>query len=185
MLLGTQIRAGYVLELNGTLFRVMNVTHLTPGNKRGIIQTQLRNLFSGNQEERRFSSDEKVVKAHLDQNEVEYLYSDDTCFYFMNTTTYEQSILDKEMIGDSSKYLLPNCKVSVSSYEGRAIGLELPKTVILTITEADPAVKNGTAAATYKSAVVETGLSVKVPEFVEVGQKIKVDTETGDYVERV
>ncbi len=185
MITATQIRNGMVLQLDNSLYRVMNVNHITPGNKRGIIQTQLRNLTSGNQEDRRFGSDEKVERVVLSQHEMEYLYADGEQYHFMNTETYEQVSLNKDDLGGMISYLLPNTKVTVEFFESNPIGVVLPQTVILAIVEAEPNVKRGTASGSYKQATVETGLAVRVPPFVEVGDRIKVDTTTGNYVERV
>ncbi len=185
MIAATQIRIGMLLQLDGTLYRVMNVNHITPGNKRGIIHTQLRNLTSLNQEERRFGSDDKVERATLEQHEMEYLYCEGNQYHFMNTESYEQISINQEDLAGMIHYLLPNNKVIVEFYDGRPVGVILPQSVILTVTEAEPAIKRGTASGSYKQARVETGLSVRVPPFVEVGDRIKVDTTTGDYVERV
>lgn len=173
-----------VLQLEGTLFRVMSVTHVTPGNWRGIVRVQLRNMTSGSQEERRFSSDEKVERATLAQHEMEYLYADGEHYHFMNTETFEQIALNGEDVEGITPYLLPNSKVTVEFFDERPIGVILPQSVVLTVTDAEPSVKRGTAAGSYKQATVETGLHVRVPPFVQAGDRIKVDTTTGEYVER-
>ncbi|MBI4237977.1 MAG: elongation factor P [Deltaproteobacteria bacterium] len=184
MIAATQIRVGMILELDKKLCRVMNVTHITPGNKRGIIQTQLRNLLSGNQEERRFGSDEKVERAILEQHEMEFLYADGEHYHFMHTENYEQVTFGADLIGDGKSYLLPNLKVVAEFYDGRPVSVVLPPSIALTVTEAEPTVRFATAAASYKQATLETGLNVKVPNFIQVGEKVKIDTSTGDYIER-
>lgn len=184
MLAATQIRHGMIIQLDGTLYRVMQVNHLTPGNKRGIIQTQLRNLTSGNQEERRFSSDTKIERAHLDAQVVEFLYADGAHLCFMNTTTYEQITIDSALVGDAVQFLLPNTRLTVELFQGAPVNIVLPQTVVLTIAEAEPTVKRATASASFKQAKVETGLAVKVPSFIQIGDKIVIDTTTGAYVER-
>lgn len=184
MITATQIKVGNVVLLDGGLYRIMNVVHVTPGNWRGMVQTKLRNIKTGTQMEKRFSSDEKVERVTFEQHEVEFLYADDDFFHFMNSVNYEQIALSKDIIGDLTKYLLPNCKVQIEMYEGRPIGIELPQTVVMTVTEAEPSVKRATASGSFKSATVETGLTIKVPAFIQVGDKVVVNTETGEYQER-
>lgn len=184
MITATQMKVGMIVVLDAQLYRVMSVVHVTPGNWRGMVQTKLRNVKSGTQMEKRFGSDEKVDRAVFEQHEVEYLYADDDFFHFMNTETYEQTTLSKELVGDATKFLLPNSKLRVESYEGTAIGIELPSTVTLKVTEAEPTVKRGTASGSFKSATLETGLVVKVPTFIQTGDSVVVNTETGEYSER-
>lgn len=173
-----------VLQLDGTLFRVMNVTHVTPGNWRGIVRAQLRNMTSGSQEERRFGSDDKVERATLAQHEMQYLYADGGQYHFMNTESFEQIALGQDEVAGITDYLLPNNMVTVEFFDERPIGVMLPQSVILTVTDAEPSIKRGTASGSYKQATVETGLQVRVPPFVQAGDRIKVDTTTGEYVER-
>ncbi|MBI4367450.1 MAG: elongation factor P [Deltaproteobacteria bacterium] len=184
MISATQIRQGMIIVHGGQLFRVMNVTHLTPGNKRAIIHTQLRNLKSGTQAEVRFSSDDKIDRAILELHEMEYLYAEGEHYHFMNTATYEQVSMSKEMLGNAVSYLLPNTKVECDFYDGQPVGIELPPTVTLKVVEAEPTVKRGTASSSYKQATLETGAAVRVPPFVEAGDVIKVNPATGEYVER-
>ncbi len=184
MLTATQIRSGMIVLLDAKLYRIMNVTHLTPGNKRGIIQTQLRNLTSGNQEERRFSTDEKVERATLMQHELEYLYCDGTQYHFMNTENYEAIELEASDLGAVIDFLLPNMKVIGEFHDERPVGVTLPQTVVLTVAESEPTVKRATASASFKQAKLETGFAIKVPNFIQAGEKIRVDTTTGEYVER-
>lgn len=184
MITATQIRNGMVIVHEGHLFRVMNVAHLTPGNKRAIIHTQLRNLKSGTQAEVRFSSVDKVERAILELHEMEYLYHDGEHYYFMNTETYEQLSLSGEVLGEAVHYLLPNTRVECDFYEGQAVGVELPPSVTLKVVEAEPTVKRATASASYKQATLETGAVVKVPPFIQAGDLVKVNPVTGEYVER-
>lgn len=184
MITATQIRHGMIISHEGQLYRVMNVTHLTPGNKRAIIHTQLRNLKTGTQAEVRFSSDDRVERAILELHEMEYLYSDGELYHFMNTESFEQVSITKELLGDAIHYLLPNTKVECDFYEGNAVGVELPPTVTLRVTEAEPTMKRATASASYKQATLETGATVRVPPFVDVGDLVKVNPATGEYVER-
>lgn len=179
------IRPGMIIVLDGDLFRVMSRDHVTPGKGNAFVRMQLRNIRLGNQAERRFGAQDKVEKAHLDQRIMEYLYNDADTFYFMDTETYEQIQMSSETIGDNVNYLLPNTKIQVDMYEGNPIGIEFPKNVELKVVEADPSVKRATASAQTKNATLETGMVIRVPSFVEAGDTIRVDTETGEYVERV
>lgn len=168
----------------GQLHRVMNVTHLTPGNKRAIIQTQLRNLKTGAQAEVRFSSDDRIERAIFELHEMEYLYNDGDHYYFMNTESYEQVSMGAELLGGMVDYLLPNTKVECDFYDGHPVGVEFPPSITLKIVEAEPTVKRGTASASYKQAKVETGATVRVPPFVEAGDLVKINPATGEYLER-
>jgi elongation factor P len=179
-----RIRAGAVIVFNGELCRVLSVTHLTPGNLRAMVQAKMRNVKTGVQFENRFRATEDVELAFLETHQMEYLYDDGERYHLMNSETYEQIEMDREMFGDAINYLLPNSKVQVTFYEGQPIGLELPTTVALKVIEADPSVKKQTASASYKKCVVETGLTVMVPVFVEAGDTIRIKTENGEYVER-
>lgn len=184
MITATQMKVGNVMLIDGELYRVMNVVHVTPGNWRGMVQTKLRNIRSGSQMEKRFGSDEKVERVTFEQHQVQFLYSDDDFFHFMNPENFEQIALEKDVIGDLAKYLLPNGMVQIEMYEGKPIGVDLPQTVTMTITEAEPTVKRGTASGSFKTATVETGFVIKVPTFIDVGDKVVVNTETGEYIER-
>lgn len=184
MITATQMKVGNVVLLDGQLYRVMNVVHVTPGNWRGMVQTKLRNIRSGSQMEKRFGSDEKIERVSFEQSEVEFLYADDDFFHFMNSVSYEQIALSKDLVGDLAKFLLPNGKVQLEMYEGKPIGIELPLSVVMTVIEAEPSVRRGTASGSFKSATVETGLVIKVPTFIQTGDKVVVNTETGDYQER-
>ena len=182
---GNGIRPGYVIVYNKELYRVMTSEHRTPGNKRAFCQAKLRNLKSGTQTEVKFRADEEVERATLEQAEMEYLYSDTSGYCFMNSETYEQMFIDDEIIADAKQFLLPNTKVKVEFHEGKPIGLELPETVELTVEDTEPQMKGATASGSGKPATLETGLVVTVPQFVGVGEKIRVSTSSGEYLERV
>lgn len=184
MITATQLKVGNVVLFEGQLYRVMSVLHVTPGNWRGMVQTKMRNIKTGTQMEKRFGSDEKLEKVTFEQHEVEFLYADENFFHFMNSESYEQIALEKEVIGDLAKFLLPNGKVQIELYEGKPIGVELPQSVTMTVVDAEPSVKRATASASFKSATVETGLVIKVPAFIQAGDKVVVNTETGEYQER-
>lgn len=180
----TQLRVGMVVMHNNDLHRIMELTHVTPGNWRGFVRTKLRNLRSGLQTEHRFRSEDKVDRITLEQIEMEYLYQSGDEFFFMNSENYDQLSLTKEALGDSVSYLIPNLKIKVDYHEGNPVGITLPKTVDLQITDTPPTMKSATVTNELKPATTETGLIVRVPSFLEVGESIRVDTETGDYISR-
>jgi len=183
-LVATEMRAGNIIVYNGQLHRVMQVVHVTPGNWRGMVQCKLRNLKTGNQLEHRFRSEDKVEKASLDTHEMQYLYSDPSGNHFMNTETFEQISLADEVLGDSKGFMLPDTVITVDFYEGQPVGLELPNTVVLEVVETDPPLRGATAAGGSKPAKLETGVTVAVPQFIDTGTKIIVDTRTGEYLSR-
>jgi elongation factor P len=180
----TQIRNGMILLYNGELHRVHEAAHRTPGNLRAFMQVRMRNLRSGAMIDNRYSSSDRVEKAELETHEMEYLYSDPAGHHFMNQETYDQVTLSDETVGESMKYLLANTVISVDFYEGNPVGLELPTTVNLKVVETQPGLKGATASASYKPATLETGLVVNVPQFVEAGTVIKIDTRDNSYLER-
>jgi elongation factor P len=180
----TQLRVGNIIEHEGQLWRVMQVTHITPGNKRGMMQTKLRNLRAGNQTEYRFRSEDRVERVSLEQHQVEYLYESDGRYTFMNTENYEQIELDRETLGDAVNYLIPNNRVELEFHDTTPMGVNLPKTVEMKVVEAAPGIKTATVSNVLKPATTETGLVVGVPNFINEGDVITVDTETGEYAGR-
>ena len=173
-----------VIKFNNDLFSIFTMTHRTPGNLRGFVQVRMRNLRSGSMIEHRFSSEDKVEKASLDEQEMEYLYDDGEYFYFMNIENYEQMHFTKDTLGDAVHYLIPQLKLSVEFYEGKPIGVELPPTVDMTVVETEPSLKGATVSNVTKPAKTETGLVVQVPPFIAEGEKIRVSTAEGTYLER-
>jgi elongation factor P len=184
MLSATQLRPGMVIKFNNELHTVFSMTHRTPGNLRGFVQAKMRNLRSGSMFEHRFSSEDKVEKAILDEQEMEYMYDDGEYFYFMNTENYEQMHLTKDLLGDATNYLIAQLKVHVEFYEGKPISVELPATVDMTVMETEPGLKGSTVSNVTKPAKMETGLVVQVPSFINEGEKIRVNTAEGTYQER-
>src|SRR3978361_1658960 len=144
MLSATQLRPGMVVKFNNELYSVFSMSHRTPGNLRGFVQVRMRSLRSGSMMEHRFSSEDKVEKAILDEQKMEYLYDDGEYFYFMNTENYEQMHLTKDLLGDATDYLIPQLKVHVEFYEGKPISVELPATVDMTVMETEPGLKGST-----------------------------------------
>ena len=184
MIQATQLRPGMVIKFNNELYSVFSMNHRTPGNLRGFVQAKMRNLRTASMIEHRFSSEDKVEKAMLDEHEMEYLYDDGEYYYFMNTENYEQMHLTKDLLGDAIEYLIPQLKVQVEFYEGKPISVELPATVDLTVVETEPGLKGATVSNVTKPAKMETGLVVQVPPFINEGEKIRVNTAEGTYLER-
>lgn len=184
MISATQLRVGMTILYNNEPHRVVSVQHITPGNWRGMVQTKLKNLKTGTNVEYRFRSEDKVEKAHLEQHEMEYLYSSDKDYYFMNTENYEQVFLSEGELGENIYYLTPNVRFMVDFYEGKAVGIEPPQVVELKVVETAPNLRGATATNSLKPAKLETGIVVHVPSFIEIGEIIRVDTSEGKYLER-
>jgi elongation factor P len=182
---GNGVRPGYVIIYNKDLYRVMASEHRSPGKGRAFCQVKLRNLKNGTQTEVKFRADEQVERAVLEQAGMEYLYSDPSGYCFMNSETYEQIFIDDDIISDAKKYLLPNTKVKVEFHEDKPIGIELPEFVELAVEDTEPQMKGATASGSGKPATLETGLVVTVPQFVGIGEKVRVSTTSGEYLERV
>ncbi|MGA9626536.1 MAG: elongation factor P [Bryobacteraceae bacterium] len=184
MISATQLRPGMVIKFNNELYSVFSVNHRTPGNLRGFVQVRMRSLRSGSMTEHRFSSEDKVEKALLEEQEMQYLYDDGEYYYFMNTENFEQMHLMKDLLGDAVQYLIPQLMVKVEFYEGKPMSVELPQTVDLTVLETEPGMKGATVSNVTKPAKLETGLVVQVPSFITEGEKIRVNTAEGTYQER-
>jgi len=184
MISATQLRPGMVVKFNKELHSVFSMVHRTPGNLRGFVQAKLRNLRSGSMAEHRFSSEDKVERVALDEQEMEYLYDDGEYFYFMNTESFEQTHLTKDILGDAVLYLIPQLKVQVEFYEGKAISVELPASIEMKVIETEPGLKGSTVSNVTKPAKMETGLMVQVPAFINEGERIRVNTSEATYLER-
>ncbi|HYD46736.1 MAG TPA: elongation factor P [Terriglobales bacterium] len=180
----TQLRPGMVIDHRKDLVRVLSVVHVTPGNWRGMVQTKLRKIDTGTQLEHRFRSEDRVERIVLEQHDMEFLYADGDQYHFMNTENYEQVALTAEDLGDAVKFLKPNLRVEVEFHEHRPIGIDLPNTVDLRVTETEPGIRNATATNVLKPATVETGAIIQVPVFVNIDDVIRVSTETGEYLSR-
>ncbi|MBV8867786.1 MAG: elongation factor P [Acidobacteriaceae bacterium] len=184
MIASTQLRPGMVVKFNNELHSIFSMVHRTPGNLRGFVQAKMRNLRSGSMMEHRFSSEDKIERVSLDEHEMEYLYDDGEYFYFMNTETYDQMHFTKDILGDGILYLIPQLKVNVEFYEGKPISVELPPSVEMAVMETEPGLKGATVSNVTKPAKMETGLVVQVPAFINQGEKIRVSTADGSYLER-
>lgn len=180
----TRLRKGHLIKHNGELSRLLEVQHVTPGNLRGFVRAKMRNVRNGSLIDHRFRSEDVVDKAVLDEREMQYLYNDGTDYYFMDTSSYEQIHLSAEALGDSMQYLLPEATIKVEFFEGAPVGIELPQTVDLRVTDTVPGIKGATASAQVKPATLETGLVVNVPAFVNTGDVVRINTESGEYLSR-
>jgi elongation factor P len=181
----TRLRKGHLIKVGNDLFRILELHHLTPGNKRAHIQVRMRNIRTHTLADEKFRAEEDVERATLDEREMQYLYNDGDSFYFMDTATYDQIHISAEALGDSKDYLIPEMLIRVEFYDVEPVGIELPPTVDLVVKETVPGIKGATASAQVKPATLETGLIVQVPPFVNEGDKIRINTETGEYQGRV
>jgi len=174
-----------LIKVGNDLFRILDLHHLTPGNKRAHIQARMRNIRTMTLADEKFRAEEDVERATLDEREMQYLYNDSDTYYFMDTSSYEQIHITAEAMGDSKNYLIADAVIRVEFYESEPVGIELPPTVDLVVKETVPGIKGATASAQVKPATLETGVVVSVPAFVNEGDKIRVSTETGEYQARV
>jgi elongation factor P len=181
----TRLRKGMLIKVGNDLFRILELHHLTPGNKRAHIQVRMRNIRSTMLADHKFRAEEDVERATLDEREMQYLYSDGDSFYFMDTSTFEQIHITSEALGDSKNYLIPEATIRVEFYDVEPVGIELPPTVDLLVKETVPGINRATASAQVKPATLETGLVIQVPPFVNEGDTVRVNTETGEYQSRV
>ena len=184
MISAGDFRNGMCFEMDGQVFQVVEFQHVKPGKGAAFVRTKYKNVKTGSVVERSFNPNEKFEQAQLERNDMQYIYSDGDLYYFMDQETYEQTPIHQDKIGDGIKFLKEEMVCKVVSYKGDIFQVELPITVILEITECEPGVKGDTANNASKYATLETGAVVKVPLFVNQGEKIKVDTRTGEYLER-
>ncbi|MFN2488474.1 MAG: elongation factor P [Actinomycetota bacterium] len=184
MISTNDMRPGQTLDLDGTLFTIVNYQHVKPGKGQAFVKTKLKNVRSGAVTERTFRADEKVNLAVLDKREMQYLYSDEAGLVFMDNESYEQVHVDPELLGDARAFLRDGTVCLIPVYEGTPIGAELPVALELEVTETDPGFKGDRVSGALKPATVETGAVVQVPLFVEKGERIKVDTRSGEYMSR-
>lgn len=180
----TDIRKGYVLRFKNRMVRVISATHHTPGNLRAMMQVEMKDIVSNANVSNRFRADDSVEKLNLDVVSMEFLYKEGDSFVFMNTESYEQINLNAELVGDIAGYLLPNSKVTVSFVDGTPVSVEAPPRVTLKVVATEPGIRNATATNVLKPATLETGISVGVPAFINEGESIIVNTETGEYMSR-
>ena len=185
MISTNDVRPGMTLNLDNGLFQIVDYQHVKPGKGRAFVRMKLKNLASGAVVDRTFRADEPVDQAIIDRRDFQYLYRDDLAYYFMDQETFAQLALTADQVGDVSKFLRESDTVRLGIYAGTAVTVDLPASVDLEVTEAEPAVKGDRVSGATKPVTVETGLLVQVPLFVEQGDRIKVDTRSGDYMTRV
>jgi elongation factor P len=180
----TRLKKGMLVKMEQDLFRVLELQHVTPGNLRGFVRVKLRNIRSGTLADQKLRSEDSIERATLDEREMQYLYQDGDDYYFMDTSSYEQIHINSEALGESVNYLKPEMTINVEFYGSEPVGIELPQTVDLKVVDTVPGIKGATASNQIKPATLETGLVVQVPPFVNTGDMIRVNTETGEYLAR-
>ena len=180
----TRLKKGMLVKIGEDLWRVLELQHVTPGNLRGFVRVKFRNIRTGNLSDQKLRSEDSLDRATLDEREMQYLYKDGDAFHFMDTTSFEQLHIDAEGLGDSVNYLIPDALIKVEFYGSEPVGIELPPAVDLRVEDTAPGIKGATASAQVKPARLETGLVVNVPPFVNTGDKVRVNTETGEYLSR-
>ena len=185
MISAGDFKNGVTLEIEGNIYQILEFQHVKPGKGAAFVRTKLKNIINGGAVERTFRPTEKFPKAHIERKDMQYLYSDGELFHFMDIETYDQIALNEDAIGDSLKFVKENEMVKICSHKGNVFAVEPPLFVELEITDTEPGFKGDTATGATKPAIVETGAKVMVPLFVEIGNVIKIDTRTGEYLSRV
>jgi elongation factor P len=180
----TQIRRGMVLVFEGQPVRVIEFRHHTPGNLRAMVQAKLKNIRTGSTFEHRFRAADSVERAAMETHDLEFLYQGGDTYHFMNTENYDQLEMDEEALGDSAQWMQPGMRIQAEYYDGRPIGIQLPNSLTLEVVETAPVMKSATKTASTKPAKLENGVTVNVPEFVSSGEKVRVNPQTGDYLDR-
>ena len=178
------MKKGMLIKVGEDLFRVLELQHVTPGNLRGFVRVKFRNIRTGTLSDQKLRSEDSVERATLDERAMQYMYRDGDAFHFMDTESYEQLHISEEALGDAVNYIIPDAVISVEFYGSEPVGIELPVTVDLKVEDTAPGIKGATASAQVKPARLETGLVVQVPPFVNTGDKVRVSTETGEYLSR-
>jgi len=177
-------RTGLTIEYDGGIYTIVDFQHVKPGKGAAFVRTKLKNIETGAVTERTFNPRDKFETAHIDRRSTQFLYAGDDMWNFMDTETYDQFALGKDVLGDAVLYLKENMEISLEFYQGRVIGVDLPVVVELEVTETEPGIKGDTASGGSKPATMETGLVVQVPFFINVGDMLRIDTRTGEYSER-
>lgn len=180
----TRLKKGHLIKVGQDLFRVIELQHVTPGNLRGFVRVKLRNIRNGAMSDEKLRSEDTLDRASLDEREMQYLYQDGDDFYFMDTTSFEQTHITREALGDSVNYMKAEMMIQVEFYGEEPVGIELPPAVDLKVLDTAPGIKGATASNQVKPATLETGLVVSVPPFVNPGDVVKINTETGEYLSR-
>ncbi len=179
------LKNGLTIKYNNTIYQVMEFQHVKPGKGSAFVRTKLRNLFTGAIQDITFSNtSEKIEKAHIDKKAMQFLYSEGETYYFMDMETYDQLEVNKDVIGDQLRFLIENTELTLVMYEGTIIGINLPEKMSFEVIEAEPAIKGDTRSGGDKMAKIETGYDLRVPIFIEAGERIILNTATGEYVSR-
>jgi elongation factor P len=181
----TRLKKGMLVKLENDLYRVLDLQHVTPGNLRGFVRAKFRNIRNGTLSDQKLRSEDSLERAVLDEREMQYMYKDGDSYHFMDTSTYEQLHIDAEVLGDAANYIIAEATINVEFYGSEPVGIELPQTVDLKVTDTVPGIKGATASAQVKPATLETGLVVQVPPFINVGDMVRVSTETGEYLRKL
>ena len=184
MISSNDFRTGVTIEIDGGVWQVVDFQHVKPGKGAAFVRAKLKNMQTGAIVERTFNAGEKVPRARVEKRVMQYLYESDGMFNFMDNENYEQTAMSADQLGDSKKFLKENTNIEVMYFQETIIGVELPISVKLKVIETDPGIRGDTAQGGTKSAKMETGLVVKVPLFIEVDEVLRIDTRTGDYIER-
>ncbi len=184
MISAGDFRNGVTFEFEGNVYQIVEFQHVKPGKGAAFVRTKLKNVINGGVVEKTFRPTDKMPKAHIERKDMEYLYNDGELFYFMDQETYEQMPLNAEQLGDALKFVKENMLVKILSYKGNVFGVEPPNFVELQVAETEPGVKGDTATGAQKPAILETGAQINVPLFIDQGDMIRVDTRTGEYMER-
>ncbi|MBM3287310.1 MAG: elongation factor P [Candidatus Eisenbacteria bacterium] len=184
MINATQLKVGNIVMYNAEPHRITKLIHITPGNWRGMVQTQMVNLRNGNRYEYRYRSDEKVEVLTLETHPLKYMYRQGDDFHFMNTETYDIMTLTADVLGDAVQYMIEELEVTAHYYGGAPVSIEVPNFVVLKIAETEPTLKGATVTSSPKRAVTDTGLEIRVPQFIDVGDSVRIDTRDGSFVER-
>ena len=184
MISSNDFRNGVTIELDGGVWQIVDFQHVKPGKGAAFVRAKMKNAKTGAVVERTFNAGEKVPKAHVDNRQMQYLYESDGLFNFMDNENYEQITLNTDQLGDAKKFLKENMNIGVLFFQGLVIGIEMPLSVELAVVETDPGIRGDTATGGTKPATLETGYVVRVPLFINIGDVLRVDTRTGDYLER-
>ncbi|NLN04059.1 MAG: elongation factor P [Clostridiaceae bacterium] len=185
MISAGDFRNGITFELDGQVYQVVEFQHVKPGKGAAFVRTKIKNVITGTILEKSFNPTDKMPRAHIEKKDMQYLYNDNGLYYFMDMETYEQLPIDEETVGDALKFVKENDTCKILSYKGNVFGIEPPMFVELEVISTEPGFKGDTATGATKPAIVETNAQVKVPLFIEIGDVIKIDTRTGEYIERV
>ncbi|HPU36050.1 MAG TPA: elongation factor P [Bacillota bacterium] len=184
MISTNDFKTGLTIELEGDVYQVIEFQHVKPGKGSAFVRSKLKNIRTGAMIEKTFNAGEKIPKARLERREVQYLYNDGMDYNFMDMETYDQLTMTRDQLGDAVKYLKENMNIHILTFQGKSIGVELPNFVELEVVETTPGIKGDTASGGSKPAVLETGAVVQVPFFINVGDKLQIDTRTGNYIKR-